>query len=362
MHTFAVEKKENQTDVFQHINPVQRITALWALSEAALGGALHAFQVPFTGLFIGGSAVLFISVIFFLAEKRGAILKATLLVMIVKALASPHAPINAYFAVAFQGLCGEVLFSIIKKRNLAALLLGIFSLLQSALQKIIVVTVVFGKTIWEAIDLFAQFVISEFFSILLNTEFISISLILIFIYIGIHLFGGILFGIWASRLGRTVKSEYENDNKIYQIPLKSEKKVSLKTKRRRRLWKKISLMLLFTIFLSIVILSYVYPVFEQSKGLTVLLMILRSIVIMTLWYFTVGPFLMGKLRHYLNRKETKYKAEVESIVTILPVLRRIVQKSWITSRQYKYRQRIYFFIETLLIHIVCAEIVEEPRT
>ena len=153
------------THTIPQTNSVERVTALWALSEAALGGALHAFKIPFTGLFIGGSAVLFITLIFFLSEKRGAIIKATILVMIVKALVSPHSPINAYIAVAFQGICGEVLFSLIKRREMAALLLGILSLLQSAFQKIFVVTLVFGRSIWEAIDLFGDFVIHQVFSI-----------------------------------------------------------------------------------------------------------------------------------------------------------------------------------------------------
>ncbi|HEY7751043.1 MAG TPA: hypothetical protein VH917_02035, partial [Ignavibacteriaceae bacterium] len=44
---------------------VLRITALWALSESLLGGFLHATQVPFRGLIIASTAVLFISLIFY---------------------------------------------------------------------------------------------------------------------------------------------------------------------------------------------------------------------------------------------------------------------------------------------------------
>jgi len=40
-----------------------RITALWAFSESAFGGILHAFKIPFRGLFIASAAVLFISLI-----------------------------------------------------------------------------------------------------------------------------------------------------------------------------------------------------------------------------------------------------------------------------------------------------------
>lgn len=42
---------------------VIRITALWAFSESAFGGILHALTIPLRGLFIASAAVLFISLI-----------------------------------------------------------------------------------------------------------------------------------------------------------------------------------------------------------------------------------------------------------------------------------------------------------
>ena len=62
-----------------------RITALWGFSEATLGGILHAFKIPFTGLFVGSAAVIFISLIAHFTNetsnefaKRGTILKSLL--------------------------------------------------------------------------------------------------------------------------------------------------------------------------------------------------------------------------------------------------------------------------------------------
>jgi hypothetical protein len=42
---------------------IARLTALWAFVEAGLGGILHAFKVPFTGLLVGGMAVMLITLI-----------------------------------------------------------------------------------------------------------------------------------------------------------------------------------------------------------------------------------------------------------------------------------------------------------
>jgi hypothetical protein len=346
------------TQTIPQTNSVERVTALWALSEAALGGALHAFKIPFTGLFIGGSAVLFITLIFFLSEKRGAILKATILVMIVKALVSPHSPINAYISVAFQGICGEILFALIKNRKLAALLLGILSLLQSAFQKIFVVTLVFGKSIWEAIDLFGDFVIHQVFALPQNDEMISVSIILISAYIGLHLIGGVFFGIWASRLAGQVTTEIQNSSEIYRLPINEKNVPHLPVKSARRIWKKISLILIFSILLFILIYSYLHPGYEKNTGYNVMIMIIRSIVIMLIWIHLIGPFLLRKLRHYLNDKEMKYKAEVENILAILPLLRVSVRKSWQISVKYPRMIRLYFFMRTLIIYILCIDLSE----
>ena len=48
---------------------IKRLTAMWALSEAALGGLLHALKVPFTGLFVGGVSVIFISLIGYFSDR-----------------------------------------------------------------------------------------------------------------------------------------------------------------------------------------------------------------------------------------------------------------------------------------------------
>ena len=337
-------------------NPVERVTALWALSEAALGGVLHAFKIPFTGLFIGGSAILFITLIYYLSEKRGAILKATLLVMIVNALVSPHSPVNAYIAVAFQGLCGEFLFLVIKKRQMAALSLGIISMLQSAFQKVIVVTIVFGQSIWEAIDLFGEFVLHQVFSIPQNNEIISMSSLLISGYIGIHIIGGIVFGLWASRLAGQVKEEMTNRTDIYRLPIDESDTASGPVKSSHRIWKKASLIVIFSILIFTLIYSYLYPGNESDTGYKVMIMIIRSVAIMLIWIHLIGPFLVKKMRYYLSNKEIKYKAEVEGILSILPFLRISVQRSWKISSQYPKVIRLYIFIRALIIYILTTDL------
>ncbi len=116
---------------------VDRLIALWALSEAALGGILHAFRIPLTGLLVNSAAVIFMVFIASSSSRRGAILKATFIVMIVKGIVSPHTPLTAYIAVGFQGLMGELLLRSKKHLLLSSLVLGVITLFQSGIQKIL---------------------------------------------------------------------------------------------------------------------------------------------------------------------------------------------------------------------------------
>ena len=117
---------------------VVKITALWAFSESAFGGILHALTIPFRGIFINSAAVLFITLIALFSKNKNEILKSTFIVLLIKALVSPYTPLTAYFAVTIQGLIGYLLFLPKNIFKISTILLGILTLLFSVLQKIIV--------------------------------------------------------------------------------------------------------------------------------------------------------------------------------------------------------------------------------
>ncbi len=50
-----------------NISHIHKLTALWALNESGLGGFLHVFNTPFTGLIVGGISILLISLIAYYA-------------------------------------------------------------------------------------------------------------------------------------------------------------------------------------------------------------------------------------------------------------------------------------------------------
>ena len=194
------EKLQTARDVGNDFLRIERVTALWALSEAALGGVLHALSFPMAGLIINSSAVIFIALIAYYAEHKGDILRATLIVMIIKGMVSPHTPVNAFIAVAFQGVMGELLFRTKKYFTLSALLLAILTLLQSGTQKIVVLTIVFGNNLWESINIFTNFIIQKFHISDPSSGIHNISFWIITGYLLLHGIVGVLIGILASKI------------------------------------------------------------------------------------------------------------------------------------------------------------------
>ena len=196
------------------VNIPLRITALWAFSEAFLGGILHAFHIPFAGLILSSFAVLCMVALTLQEYKKGQILKATLLVIIVKALLSPHTPLSAYLAVLLQGAFGELVFILGLPYFISCLLLGIFALMQSAFQKLIILTLIFGINFWTALDEFLNSI-----NKMMGIESVSYSLYLILFYLGLHMLVGIFIGIFAHRLPKIISSsESEFSSMRFVIP------------------------------------------------------------------------------------------------------------------------------------------------
>src|SRR5689334_22361641 len=87
-----------------------RLVALWVLNEAVFGGIIHGLKIPVSGLVVGSCAVICICLIAWYVPKKGAIIKAMVIVAIFKMMLSPQAPPPAYVALFFQGAMGELLF------------------------------------------------------------------------------------------------------------------------------------------------------------------------------------------------------------------------------------------------------------
>src|SRR5688572_15893302 len=225
-------------------NPViyYRLIALWVLCEALLGGIIHAMRIPVSGLFVGSCAVICICLIAYYVPARGAILKATVIVAIFKMMLSPQAPPLAYLAVFFQGAVGELLFFNRRFYKLSCVLLGIIALLESGLQRIIVLTIVYGNDLWIAINEFINGITQQ-------RQLTNYSFLIAAGYVLLHVVAGLLVGWWAAILPQQIKRT-RNSHPEYRIGDTTATEEILPRTRRRTLFKKG----LFVIWIALILL------------------------------------------------------------------------------------------------------------
>lgn len=326
---------------------VQRLTAVWALSEAGVGGVLHALHLPVTGLLVGGSAVLFITLLAFFAPDRKTILRATVVVLLIKAMVSPHSPVGAYVAVAFQGVMGWLLFSTFRNIRFAALLLGIITLLESALQRLLMLTLLFGKPFWQAVDAFGKSVVQWF-----GYQEVSVSLSqwLIGGYLSIHLLAGMGLGWLAGKLPGWIANELRREPTLLLPDGISNLPPSLRSP--QPWWKTRSVWLTIAFAVIVALAVWLLPLNSPDAGWQAGLVLLRALLIITLWYALVAPLLLRAFRAFLRKRASAYADDVAGVLAMLPLLRTVFVQSWQQSARAtgwpRYRKFLITFLTAAL--------------
>lgn len=307
----------------QQQKSVMRLTALWALSESGLGGIMHAFKIPFTGFFLGGFAIVIITLLAGITtQKTKTILQATLLVVLVKAAASPHSPPMAYIAVGFQGLIGAVIYGLSPSLKFAAPWFGALALFESAIQKFLVMTLIFGKSVWEALDLFVNGILKDFH---INSNF-SFSYWVMGTYTLIYVLWGFIVGWWASGLWKRLHASQTQIIEQYQaLPLVSTQEANTtKKKRTTKIWSAIFVLL----FISSVFLF-------NNLGGKAGYAILRTIAALLLIWFVLNPILTWIIQRWLTKKKESEQQQLATILALIPELKILVQPAFQLAKSQK---------------------------
>ncbi|MFA4923844.1 MAG: hypothetical protein WC557_06585 [Ignavibacteriaceae bacterium] len=335
----------------------QKITALWALNEAALGGLLHAFDIPFTGLIVGGVASVLIALLAFFSDKRGSITKATLIVIVIKAVVSPYTPLAAFAAVLIQGLLGELLFSTKKFFAISAVTLAVFSSMYSALQKLFLVTILFGTTLWKSIDFFFNYVLKQLSFLGADIHF---SYYLIVFYLMLHLIFGTLFGIIAARIPKIVSNLTDSSLLIpvEKIKIISSESLSSAKKKKKFWFQKLSGIVVLVCLFTALFISYFYTGHHSGNASAILITIFRAIGITLLWFFFFGPVALKYFRKLIASNQNKYTLEIESILLTIPYYRKIIQECFTRSSTSSGIARLKLFAKLTLINILFFDLYE----
>jgi hypothetical protein len=332
---------------------IQRLTALWALNECGLGGVLHALQSPFTGLLVGSIAMICIAMICAFAEhKWSTVMTSLLVVLIIKALVSPHSTPTAYIAVSFQAVTGALIFRYLPGLLFPSIFFVTLGLLESAFQRLLTMTILYGNTLWEAIDIWGKWV-SEKWNVIIP---VSSSKLIIGIYLGIHFFAGILIGIFIYKIIMAVRSNWGESK--FQLILNDEDRIDFsKSGKRKNKWKRY---VLFLVLMILILLAYTINS-EQSDIGKGIISIVRSVAILSLWFLFLGPLFISWLKRFLNKKHQQLSEQVKHTMDIFPQLIWILQKSWKSSQQLHGLQRWKSFILHSILYILQYKSSHDPH-
>ena len=324
----------------QRLNAVQRLTALWAFTESGLGGVMHALQIPFTGLIVGGMAVILISMIAEFSEfDYKQILKSALIVLIVKAMVSPYTPFPAYVAVTFQALLGYGLFSLLRVNFLTIVLLSTIAMIESAIQKLLIQTLLFGESLWKAMDNLVAWVSKQFGSYVVNGSYWIVG-----VYLFFYLLGGV-FIAWLAY--RTIKS-FKAEKSIFTLDTSSISKNNLQatTSVKKNRFKKLWIIILVMLVLSTVL--FFFATDKKQGWVSVIKTITWTLSAVLTWFMIIGPLATKAFQRLLQKSESKYSDEVLKALSFLPVLKQLTMLAWQQSKLQSGVKRWHFFLGALI--------------
>lgn len=210
-------------------------------------------------------------------------------------------------------------------------------------------------TLWESIDILFKFILSNFLVSNSSAENFSLSYLIIGIYILLHLSGGIFAGWYASILPYRLKDH--DSKKIIKLNKNINDFIEIKPKKkkRRKWWLKPSSIILLILSIIVITISFIFEEVDENVAIQILIMLVRSILIIVIWYYFVSPLLLKYVKKILSRKQKNRADEIDSIVKVFPNIKLIIKYSWNETSNLKGLKRIPIFLDSVLIHYLLFE-------
>jgi hypothetical protein len=180
----------------------------------------------------------------------------------------------------------------------------------------------------------------------------KLSYWLISFYIGVHAIAGLAAGFFASRIAGKIKTgKFDQEIFIEDIRKVLAEKTTgslFNERKRKRKWIKISEIFLYAFLVVILILSYVINDKSYFDPKSLWIMIVRSVLILILWFKVFSPIVQKFLRSKIMKSKNKYLADVEVIMYIFPFIKRLIKYAWKTSASLKGFKKVSGFATIML--------------
>jgi hypothetical protein len=258
----------------------------------------------------------------------------------VKAMASPFTPVTAYIAVSFQALLGFALFNLLRVNYISIVLLSIIAMLESAIQKLLVLILFFGESLWKAMNNMVAFAGKQLGYIVSNG-----STWIVTIYLLIYIAGG-FFIAWLA--WRTIKT-FDTANPHFILKESSAVNTDLVNGNdpvKKNSYKKVWVLLLIMIVLSA--LLFFFATDKKLGWIEVIKTITWTLSALLLWFVLIGPLFTKGIQKILKKKESRYSDEVSKTLSFLPVLNKLTSLAWQQSKAHRGFKRWQFFFTALI--------------
>jgi hypothetical protein len=213
----------------------------------------------------------------------------------------------AYVAVLFQGFLGACIYAVFGVNKVSAMMFGAIALLESAFQKILTLTIIFGMGLWDSIQQFFNGIQDR-----LQIEWISdLPWVFLCLYGLLYLIIGVIIGIIAIRLPNRV---YENalSIKVSNIHFKNQGFNIAKRKKK-------------SIYLIVFLLLFSVLVFIFSGSLNnALYIILRTVGAIIFFLFVFNPIFKILIQKWARKEKKSQNETINNIIDLMPSIRKNV--------------------------------------
>lgn len=299
-------------------------------------------KLPFTGLILGGLACIIVVLIARLSDNlQKDIVRSMMIVCLIKLSVSPHTPFTAYIAVGFQGLFAMLVYRWFGLRSISILFVCMICMLESALQKLLVLTLIFGNPLWDAVNSFGDSVLKNFGV----DQGYSASNILIGLYLIIYSITGICIALIINHLLKILNNPekvllYEN---IQQnaVPLNAP------NPSKKSVFRKNTALLIITIILVSAVLYSGSEIWKNA-----LYLLLRSFIILFLLYKVFSPVLLYFLQKWLSKKQSASQLNLKLTMDLFPQISAVLDFASQQSKKASGTDKIIVFFEALLLGVI----------
>ena len=197
-------------------------------------------------------------------------------------------------------------------------------MLESAIQKLIILTLFFGKSFWKAMDEMIAYIAKQF-----GISASNGSLWIVATYLAIYLIGGMIIA-WIAY--KTIKGLFA-DKRILAVDSTktiNEEIYKGNTDKRKTLYQKLWAMILMLVVLSVVL--FIFAADTRQGWLAVVKTFSWTLSAILIWFMLISPLFTRLIQKLLQKKESRYSDEVLKTLSFLPMLRQLTGLAWQKSR------------------------------